>query len=63
MANESVNVSGPVHVQSDCKERVALDLAQLIALHSGMDFNQKNETYWLTLYYKCWRATRGGTVT
>lgn len=63
MSNDNVSVSGPVRVQSDSKERVALELAELIASHSDLEFKQKNETYWLTLYYKCWRAARGGTPT
>jgi hypothetical protein len=60
MASESVSVSGPVRVHSDSKERVAFDLAQLIASHTRMEFDQKNETYWLNLYAKCLRVTKGG---
>ena len=59
MANDSVSVSGPVRVQSDSAERVAFDLAQLIASHTRIDFDQKNEAYWLDLYSKCLRAAKG----
>jgi len=63
MASETVSVSGPVRVQSDSKERVAFELAQVIASHARLEFEQKNETYWLTLYSKCLRVTKGALPT
>jgi hypothetical protein len=59
MSNDTVSVTGPIQIHSDSKERVAFELAELIAKHSGLAFEKKDEAYWLTLYDKCLRATKG----
>ena len=57
MADTSTRVSGPVQIKSDSAERVALELAQIIASHTT--YEQQDEKFWLTLYRKCWRVTHG----
>ena len=62
MSNESVSVSGPVSVQMDSKERVALELAEKIDHASQLKYDQKDRQYWLTLYSQCLSVVRGGSV-
>ena len=41
-------------------EKVALELAEKIALHSGMAATAKDEAYWLKLYAACRKVVYGG---
>jgi hypothetical protein len=50
MAETSTKISGPVTVQSDCKERVAFDLMHQV---SYAEKGEKDRGYYLTLYYEC----------
>ncbi len=56
---DKIEVTSPVAVESDSKERVAFDLACKIAEHTDIEFRQKDKKYWLTLYRQCWKATTG----
>lgn len=62
MADSSVTVSGPVHVQSDAKERVAFDLMMAINSYSTVKADGKDKAYWLNLYSLCLSTVRGGSV-
>lgn len=53
---DNVSVSGPVRIQSDSKERVAFDLAKLIADSEYTQGQKRSREYWLTLYAHCHRA-------
>lgn len=55
---EDVRVSGPVAVQSDSRERVALELMARIANTENSSETSKRE-YWLKLYTQCYKATHG----
>lgn len=59
MAHQTVQVSTPVRVESDSKQRVAYDLMHKIDAYSGLDNTQKHKTYWLTLYRQCFKAVVG----
>lgn len=52
MADASTKVSGHVSVQSDCRERVALELMQHIGYREEPDRNAPRR-YWLDLYFQC----------
>lgn len=59
MADQNMKVTSPVKIESDAKQRVALDLALKIDDHSGLEFKQKDKKYWLTLYRQCYKAVSG----
>lgn len=55
-----VNVSGPVEIKDNSKERVAYDLMKMIWHDdSRAEQNQTDRKYWLTLYSQCLKATSG----
>lgn len=56
---DKIDIASPVKIESDSKQRVALDLALKIDDHSGLKFEQKNKKYWLTLYRQCYKAVSG----
>lgn len=62
MANDSVSVSGPVSIQSDSKERVALELMEKVDSYSSMISESKDKAYWLNLYSQCLSIVRGNSV-
>ena len=59
MADQNMKVTSPVAIESDCKQRVALDLATKIDQYSQLDRNQKDKKYWFTLYRQCYKAVEG----
>lgn len=59
MASESVNINGPVRVQSDGKHSVAYNLMSNIAHHEKSDTNNRDRAYWLKLYHQCQLAVDG----
>ena len=60
MPSDSVQITKPVEVQNDAKERVAFDLMSHIANNeSSKTSEQKTRAYWLTLYRQCYKATDG----
>jgi hypothetical protein len=58
---ESLSVSGPVSIQSDCKQRVAFDLMDRIA-RAEDSAERKSRAYWLKLYTQCHDATSGRNI-
>lgn len=52
-------MSDEVHI-SDCKERVALDLAMKIALDSGAQKTERTREWWLKLFSQCHKAVVWG---
>lgn len=58
---DQVQVSGPIKIEDNSKERVAYDLTKTIAQYAAKE-TQKNEVYWLTTYYRCLRIVQGYTV-
>jgi len=56
--SDSVSVSGPVHIQSDGKERVAYALMTKIGQYEK-DVNLHDRDYWLKLYGECFSMTCG----
>lgn len=62
MVNDSVSISGPVNVQSDSKERVALELMEKVDSYSSMISERKDKAYWLNLYSQCLSIVRGNSV-
>lgn len=56
---DKTEIISPVTIDSDSKERVAFDLMNKIDYYSTVDADQKNEQYWLKLYRKCYKATKG----
>lgn len=59
---DSVSVSGPVHVQSDSRHRVALELTQLIAQYEGDQTAMQKRDYWLRLYWQCMKAATSSNL-
>lgn len=59
MADQSVSVSGPVHVESESRARVAFDLMRHISAYEQRDDSNPRK-YWLDLYSECWRAAAFG---
>lgn len=57
---DQVQVTGPVHLADNSKERVAYEL--MIRISNSDDTKPKDEKYWLTLYRKCWKATQGWSL-
>jgi hypothetical protein len=55
---ESLSVSGPVSIQSDCKQRVAFDLMDRISRFEDSP-EKKSRAYWIKLYTQCHDATSG----
>lgn len=62
MASESVNVTGPVRVQSECKQRVAYDLMNHISHYEKMESSSRDRSYWLKLYRQCQLAVDGCSI-
>lgn len=62
MADQSMSISSPVKVESDCKQRVAFDLMSRIDSHISLDRAQKDRKYWLTLYRQCYKAVSGNLL-
>ena len=56
---DQISITSPVSVESDCKQRVAYDLLNKIAYHTGDDAQKKDKKYWLTLYCQCHKAVSG----
>lgn len=44
---------------SDMKERVALDLMQIIDKTAEIESGHKDKSYWLTLYFQSLQAVNG----
>lgn len=61
MANDSVSISGPVHVVSDSPQRVALELAQYIDACEPVE-TLRDKIYWLSLFAQCYYVATGGTA-
>ena len=61
MADSDRRVSGYITTRQDSGERVAYDLMQHIAnaTFKDGDHAKRDERYWLELYQRCHRATRG----
>lgn len=59
MADQNMKVTSPVAIESDSKQRVALDLASKIDSYSQVDRVQKDKKYWFTLYRQCYKAVEG----
>ena len=61
MTTESVQITRPVHVVSDGKERVAFELMQLISEQERQKASQmvRDRAYWLTLYEQALKLTSG----
>jgi hypothetical protein len=60
---ESVNVSGPIDIRSDSRQRVAYDLMDKISRYEeGRDNDKKRRDYWLTLYNQCYKAASGSSL-
>lgn len=62
MADQRIDVTSPVTIESDSKQRVAFNLALKIDDHSGLEFEQKDRKYWLTLYRQCHKAVNGQSL-
>lgn len=58
MANTQLDLSGPVHVISDSRERVAFDLMDRIKSADG-EPETKGRAYYLELYKQCLAAVKG----
>lgn len=56
---DKIEVTSPVTIESDSKERVALELLKIIDSYSNIKGDQKDKKYWLTLYSQCYKATKG----
>ena len=62
--SDSMQISGPVTVRNDSRERVALDLMTHIGIncyHKDQD-EQRTREYWLNLYHECHQATLGRSL-
>lgn len=59
---EKIEVSSPVAIASDSKQRVAFELAVKISDHSGIDYDKKDKKYWLSLYRQCYKAVSGNSL-
>jgi hypothetical protein len=60
MADQSTSITSPVEIKTDSEASVALDLARIIATGENHSRDEESEReYWLTLYYQCWKATKG----
>lgn len=57
--SDSRKISGFVDIKETTKERVALDLMNIIAGYEDNDAIRVNRDYWLTLYRQCIKATAG----
>jgi hypothetical protein len=57
--SDKIDITSPVSIESDSKERVAFDLACKIDYFSSVKSEQKDKKYWLTLYRQCYKATKG----
>jgi hypothetical protein len=57
--SESLNVSGPVEIESTSKEMVAFKLLERITHNENAQQHTKDRKYWLTLYVQCLKATDG----
>lgn len=62
MADETIKISGPIHIDSTTKEHVALKLAEKITGYESSDVFKKDRKYWLTLYRQCYKATNGAAL-
>ncbi len=62
MADQRLEVSGPVEIEDSSREAVAFRLMQRIASFEATEENRKNREYWLTLYRQCWKAARGRSL-
>ncbi|MBW4055992.1 MAG: hypothetical protein HIU83_11460 [Proteobacteria bacterium] len=56
MADQSISVSSPVKIESDCKARVAFDLMEKIARYTSDENQRKDKKFWFTLYRQCHKA-------
>ena len=57
--SDNVNVSGPIEIKDNSKERVALDLLKIINSYESQSDHEKKRSYYLTLYSQCLKATSG----
>jgi len=63
MADSSVSVSGPVAIKSDSNARVAYELMTLISnREKPSEADTKTREYWLKLYWQCYQATDGSSL-
>ena len=62
MADQSINVTSPVKIQSDCKTRVAFDLMEKIARQTSDETQRKDTKYWFRLYNQCYKAADGSNL-
>lgn len=60
MADQRVDISGPVSIDSDSKYRVAFDLALKIDSYSEVTMDKKDKKYWINLYLDCRAAVFHG---
>ena len=54
---EDINITGPVKIQGDSKERVAFDLMMLVYYDENIE--KQGRIYWLTLYHQCLMVVAG----
>lgn len=61
--SDSVSVSGPVEVKTDSNARVAFDLMSYISgWEQPSDTDKQGREYWLTLYWQCYQAASGHSL-
>lgn len=59
MSSDTMTISSPISIKDNSKERVALELLQIVTRYESKEDNSKNRAYWLTLYSQCLQATSG----
>lgn len=57
--SDQISITSPVRIRGDSPERVALDLASLIATHEERG-TKKDTAYWFKLYAQCYQLTVHG---
>jgi len=63
MADSSISVSGPVAIKSDSNARVAYELMSHISgWESASDSDKRKRDYWLKLYWQCYQAASGSSL-
>ena len=62
MADQKVDVTSPISIMSDSKQRVAYDLMNKIDSYSNIKSDQKDKKYWFTLYRQCHKAVNNASL-
>lgn len=63
MADSSISVAGPVAIKSDSNARVAYELMSLIANREKAPATDvSTREYWLKLYWQCYQAANGASL-